>query len=56
MEELISLSLKELGKLSVIERVERGELSQVDAGLMINRSTRQVRRLLVRIVIKANKD
>ncbi len=48
MEELISLSLKELDKLSVIERVERGELSQVDAGLMINRSTRQVRRLLVR--------
>ncbi|MBT6586874.1 MAG: helix-turn-helix domain containing protein, partial [Gammaproteobacteria bacterium] len=48
VEELISLSLKELDKLSVIARVERGEPSQVDAGLMINRSTRQVRRLLVR--------
>ncbi|HIE87922.1 MAG TPA: ISNCY family transposase [Gammaproteobacteria bacterium] len=48
VEELISLSLKELDKLSVIERVERGELTQVDAGLMINRSTRQIRRLLVR--------
>ena len=51
MEELISLSRKELDKLSVIERVERverGALSQVDAGLLINRSTRRVRRLLVR--------
>ena len=54
MEELISLSRKELDKLSVIERVERververGALSQVDVGLLINRSTRRVRRLLVR--------
>ena len=48
MEELISLSRKELDKLSVIERVKRGALSQVDAGLLINRSTRRVRRLLVR--------
>lgn|GEM_PF-4157517 len=48
MEELISLSRKELDKLSVIERVERGALRQVDAVLLINRSTRRVRRLLVR--------
>ena len=48
MEELVCLSRKELDKLSVIERVERGELSQVDAALMISRSTRQLRRLLVR--------
>ena len=48
MEELVCLSCKELDKLSVIERVERGELSQVDAALMISRSTRQLRRLLVR--------
>ncbi|MBT7796525.1 MAG: transposase, partial [Gammaproteobacteria bacterium] len=48
VEELVSLSRKELDKLSVIERVERGELSQVDAALMISRSTRQLRRLLVR--------
>jgi len=32
----------------VIEKVERAERSQVEAGLMINRSTRHVRRLLVR--------
>lgn len=48
MEELISLSHKELDKLSVIERVERGELSQIDAASVLNRSTRQIRRLLVR--------
>ncbi len=48
MEKLISLSRKELDRLSVIERVERGELSQVDAASIINRSTRQVRRLLAR--------
>jgi len=48
MEELISLSHKELDKLSVIERVERGELSQIEAASVLNRSTRQIRRLLVR--------
>jgi transposase len=42
------LSHNKPDKLSVIERVERGELSQVDAALMINRSTRQIRRLQVR--------
>ena len=40
MEELVSLSRKELDMLSVIERVERGELSQVDAALMISRNLR----------------
>jgi len=48
MEELISLSHKELDKLSVIERVERGELSQIEAASVLNRSTRQIRRLQVR--------
>jgi transposase len=48
MEELISLSRKELARLSVIERVHRGELSQIDAAFMVNRSTRQVRRWLIR--------
>ena len=48
MEELVSLSRKELDKLSVIERVERGELSQIEAASVLNRSTRQIRRLQVR--------
>jgi len=48
MEELISLSHKELDRLSVIERIDRGELSQVDAAALLKRSTRQVRRLLMR--------
>ena len=42
------MSRKEPNKLSVIERVEREELSQAQAALMINRSTRQIRRLQVR--------
>ena len=46
--ELISLSRKELDRLSVIERVDRGELSQVEAASLMKRSTRQIRRWLTR--------
>ncbi len=46
--ELISLSRKELDRLSVVERIDRGELSQVEAALLLNCSTRKIRRWLSR--------
>ena len=42
------MSRKELDRLSIIQRVDRKELSQVKAAQMMNRSARQVRRWLVR--------
>lgn len=46
--ELLSLSRKELDRLSVIERVDRSELTQIEAAALMKRSTRQIRRWLVR--------
>lgn len=46
--ELISLSRKELDRLSVVHRVDRRELSQVDAASLMGCSARQVRRWLTR--------
>ncbi len=47
-EETLNMSRKELDRLSVIQRVDRSELSQMYAAQMMNLSTRQIRRLLVR--------
>jgi len=46
--ELISLSRKELDRLSVVHRVDGRELSQVDAASLMGCSARQVRRWLTR--------
>ena len=42
------MSRKELDRLSIIQRVDRKELSQEAAAKMMSRSARQVRRLLDR--------
>lgn len=42
------MSRKELDRLSIIQRVERKELSQVDAAQLMSKSPRQIRRWLVR--------
>jgi len=42
------MSRNELDRLSVIQRVDRRELSQVDAAQLMNRSSRQIRRWLTR--------
>ncbi len=47
-EELVSLSDKELDRVSLIERVDRREISQVEAANLAGRSIRQVRRWLAR--------
>ena len=47
-EELVSLSHKELDRVALIERVDRRELSQVDAAALAGCSSRQLRRWLVR--------
>ena len=47
-EEIINMSRKELAHLSIIQRVDRKELSQLNAAQMMGLSARQVRRWLVR--------
>lgn len=47
-EEIINMSRKELDHLSIIQRVDRKELSQLNAAQMMGLSARQVRRWLVR--------
>lgn len=46
--EAVTLSKRELDRLSVIERLARREIKQTDAARLLNRSVRQVRRMLKR--------
>lgn len=43
--EIVILSRKELDRVSILERLERREMGQKDAAKILNRTTRQVRRL-----------
>ena len=45
----ISMSQRERGVLHVMARVRAGELMQSEAGCLIGRTDRQVRRLLCRL-------
>jgi hypothetical protein len=47
-EELVNLSGKELDRLSLVERVDRREISQVEAATLAGCSITQVRRWLAR--------
>jgi len=49
MEQLLPMSLKQLSKLDIIRRVERRELSQVDAAKMLKVTDRTVRNYLQRL-------
>jgi transposase len=46
MDNLLEMSAKELSRLEVIQRVSRKQLSQKEAGQMLDLSTRQIKRLL----------
>ncbi|MBS0586020.1 MAG: helix-turn-helix domain-containing protein [Verrucomicrobia bacterium] len=48
MEEVISITQKELDRLSVLAKVGEKRLSQEAAGALLEPSTRQIRRLLKR--------
>jgi hypothetical protein len=48
MEEVISMTQRELDRLSVVTKVGEKRLSQEEAGALLELSTRQVRRLLKR--------
>jgi hypothetical protein len=49
MEHTLPMSLKQLNKLDVIRRVERGELSQVNAARMLKVTDRTIRNYLLRL-------
>jgi transposase len=46
MDKLLEMSAKELSRLEVMQRVARKQMSQKEAGRMLDLSTRQVKRLL----------
>jgi Helix-turn-helix domain len=46
MDRLLKMSVKELSRLEVMQRVFRKEMSQGEAGAILHLSTRQIKRLL----------
>ncbi len=46
MDKLLEMSAKELGRLEVLQRVSRKQMSQKEAGRILDLSTRQIKRLL----------
>jgi hypothetical protein len=46
MERLLEMSVKEISRLEVIQRLSKKQLSQQEAGRILNLSTRQIKRLL----------
>ena len=46
MDELLQMSAKELNRLEVIQRLSRKEMSQKEAGVILDLSPRQIKRLL----------
>ena len=46
MDELLSMSAKELSRLEVMQRLSRKQMSQKEAGAMLSMSVRQIKRLL----------
>ncbi len=48
METVLSMSTKELGRVEVMQRLSRKQISQKEAGETLQVSTRQIKRLLKR--------
>ena len=46
MDKLLQMSLKELSRLEVMQRLARKQMSQKEAGTILKLSTRQIKRLL----------
>lgn len=46
MDRLLKMSSKELNRLEVMQRLSRKQMSQKEAGMLLNLSTRQIKRLL----------
>ena len=44
--ETITLTMKELEKLKILERLKAKKIKQIDTSKLLNRSERQVRRLM----------
>ena len=55
MDEVLNMRNRDIDKLRVIRDVLGGKLTQIEAGEILRRSDRQVRRMCVRVVSRGNK-
>ena len=46
METILSMSVKEINRLEVMQRLDKKQMSQKEAGTILSLSTRQIKRLL----------